>query len=92
MRWRDDDDFDDSDFQGLRTSDRDDGDGDDGDDDTSPCPYCRRLIYADAVRCPHCENYLSTEDAAASPAGHSWWIILGVLVCLVLVAGWIVGL
>jgi hypothetical protein len=89
MRWRDDDDYDDTDFQGLRTFDRDDGDGDDEDDDTSPCPYCRRPIYADAERCPHCGNYLSAEDAP--PSRQSWWIILGVLVCLVVVAGWIMG-
>ena len=57
----------------------------DDEEDTVPCPYCRRPIYEDAVRCPHCEHYLSREDA---PARHSWWLLLGVLVCVLLALGW----
>jgi hypothetical protein len=57
------------------------------DDDTIPCPYCRRPVYEDAERCPHCENYLSREDA---PAGiKPWWIVIGLLVCLAIAVGWI---
>jgi hypothetical protein len=59
----------------------------DDDDDTIPCPYCRRAVYADAERCPHCENYLSREDAP--PAAKPWWIVIGLLVCLVIAAGWL---
>jgi hypothetical protein len=55
------------------------------DDDTVPCPYCRRPVYEDAERCPHCEHYLSAEDAPARPP---WWLLLGVLVCLLIAVGW----
>jgi len=58
----------------------------DEDDDTIPCPYCGREIHEDSVCCPHCENYLSEEDA---PARKPWWLILGVVVCLLIVYMWI---
>jgi hypothetical protein len=58
-------------------------------EDTIPCPYCRREIHHDSVRCPHCEHYLSREDEP--PAGKPWWLIGGVLVCLVIVFWWIRG-
>jgi hypothetical protein len=59
------------------------------DDDTVPCPYCRRPIHEDAQRCPYCEHYISDEDA---PAGHkSWWLIAGALLCLAVVAWWVLG-
>jgi hypothetical protein len=50
-----------------------------------PCPYCGQSVYDDAERCPHCENYLSEEDA---PAQRPWWLLPGVLVCLLLAVGW----
>jgi hypothetical protein len=55
-------------------------------EDTIPCPYCRQPIHEDSVRCPHCENYLSDEDV---PARKPWWLILGVVVCLLIVYMWI---
>lgn len=61
----------------------------DADDDEPrvPCPYCRREIHEDAQRCPYCERYISAED---SPAGRKpWWIILGVVLCLLMVLGWL---
>ena len=72
-------------------SDGDDLDGDDldGDDTTLPCPYCQRPIYADAPRCPYCENYLSDEEAA--PPRKPWWIAIVVGLCLYLVYRWTVG-
>ena len=57
-------------------------------DDTTPCPYCGRDIYDDAERCPYCESYISQEDA---PSRHSPWIVAGVVICLVIVALWILG-
>ena len=33
-------------------------------DATIDCPHCGKEIYEDAERCPHCERYLSDEDAA----------------------------
>ena len=73
----------------------DDGYGDDEyapDDDESetvPCPYCREEIHEDAVRCPSCGNYISAEDAP--PGRKPWWLIVGVIVCLVIVYFWIFG-
>jgi predicted nucleic acid-binding Zn ribbon protein len=68
-----------------RTRD-DDWDDPDHEDTTQPCPYCRRDIHEDAVRCPYCENYLSRED---EPAGRrSKWFYLILLLCLVIAIGW----
>ncbi len=53
---------------------------DDDDAETIPCPYCKREIHEDAQRCPHCENYISTEDTP--PTAKPWWIIIGVVACL----------
>lgn len=62
----------------------------DGDDEpTVPCPYCRREIHEDSSRCPYCEQYISREDAPAG--GKPWWLVVGVVVCLLLVLMWIVG-
>jgi hypothetical protein len=59
----------------------------DGEERTLPCPYCRRAIHEDSVRCPHCESYISGEDAP--PSRKPWWIILGVLACLYAIYQWI---
>ncbi len=79
-------DFDEEDF------DNDEGDFDDDadeDEPTVPCPYCRREIHEDAQRCPYCDQYISAEDA---PAGRKpWWIVLGVVLCLLMVLGWLWG-
>jgi predicted nucleic acid-binding Zn ribbon protein len=64
-----------------------DEDGDEDEDATIPCPYCRRAIHEDSVRCPYCEQYISEEDAP--PGRKPWWIILGVLLCLIVVGLWI---
>jgi hypothetical protein len=58
-------------------------------EDTIPCPYCHREIHHDSVCCPYCEQYLSREDEP--PARKPWWLIGGVLVCLVIVYWWIRG-
>jgi endogenous inhibitor of DNA gyrase (YacG/DUF329 family) len=60
----------------------------DDDTDTDPCPYCRRPVYHDAEQCPHCGQYISAEDA---PAHRPLWVLAGVVVCLVLVALWVLG-
>lgn len=79
MSWQDaDEDLDDFEYP-------DTADGDD--DETIPCPYCSRAVYEDAERCPGCGHYLSREDG---PSRHPWWLILGVLLCLVVVLGWVI--
>jgi hypothetical protein len=66
----------------------DDNDYEDDDDEpTVPCPYCRRPIHEDSQRCPYCEEYISAEDAGASPK--PWWLYAGVAVCLLIVFLWI---
>lgn len=56
--------------------------------ETVPCPYCRRPVYEEAERCPHCGHYLSREDA---PTRHSGWIVLGAILCLMAALGWVLG-
>lgn len=63
------------------------GQSDEEDEPTIPCPYCRREIYEDSVRCPHCGQYISEEDA--SPGRKPWWVILGVVLCLLVIWLWI---
>ena len=73
-RWPDDEDDWDDDF------DADEGDdfdaSNDEDETTIPCPYCRRPIHEEAERCPHCEQYVSQEDAPSSRK--PWWLLVGV--------------
>jgi hypothetical protein len=69
--------------------DEDDGDGEDEQDTTIPCPYCRQPIHEDSQRCPHCEQYISQEDAP--PSRKPWWLLVGVLLCLYAVYRWIAG-
>jgi hypothetical protein len=73
--------------------DWDDGEWDDADaesdegEPTIPCPYCRQEICEDSLRCPHCGQYISAEDSP--PGRKSWWIIIGVLLCLAAIIVWI---
>jgi hypothetical protein len=62
---------------------------DEDEEPTIPCPYCKRQIHEESQRCPHCENYISAEDAP--PTAKPWWIIVGTLLCLYVVYLWIVG-
>ena len=74
--------------------DRDDeselDDPDELDDDEAslmPCPHCLGTIFDESERCPHCGQYLSEEDSPLRPA---WWIVVGVVVCLLVVLRWII--
>lgn len=55
-------------------------------DDSQPCPYCKRMIYHDAVRCPYCEQYLSEEEVTRSTPR---WVAVTAVVCLVVTVLWI---
>lgn len=82
-RWSDDDDADD-----WSDDDFDDYDVEDDDEEpTVPCPYCRREVHEDAQRCPHCERYISREDAP--PSRKPLWIIATAILCLYLMLRWI---
>ena len=43
---------------------------------TVTCPHCGREVLEDSPRCPHCENYLSREDAPAQPRSWFWGIMM----------------
>jgi predicted nucleic acid-binding Zn ribbon protein len=79
MSW---DDADDDDYSGFDTSDPDE-------DATVPCPACGAEIYDDAERCPECGHYQTREEA--SRAKTPLWIIVGAIICLAIVALWIIG-
>jgi uncharacterized protein (DUF983 family) len=81
MRDRDDE------FDLDESDDLDDEDQDDASAVTMPCPHCSGTIYDDSERCPHCGEYLSREDLPYRPP---WWVVVGVGICLVIVARWIV--
>lgn len=67
----------------------DDADWDSDSEPTIACPYCHEQIHEDSQRCPYCEQYISEEDSP--PGRKSWWLVLGVIVCLYVVYRWIVG-
>lgn len=78
-RHYDDDDLDDDEYP-------DPGQGDEDSVDTIPCPYCKRAVFEDAERCPHCENYLSRED---SPSQIPPWLKVGALLALAAALTWV---
>jgi len=61
---------------------------DEDDDCCVPCPYCGREILEESEQCPHCEHYISREDAPS--ARKPIWILVGVVLCLYVVYRWIV--
>jgi hypothetical protein len=78
----DDEDLDDSEYP-----DEPEADGDDS-DETIPCPFCGEPVYEEAERCPSCGQYLSREDA---PRRIPAWFLLGVILSLAVVLGWILA-
>jgi hypothetical protein len=69
--------------------DADDWNDDDPDeDDTDECPHCGASIYDDSECCPRCGHYLSSVDA---PRRHPWWVLAGVIACLLMVSWWVVN-
>jgi len=61
---------------------------DDDDDGTAPCPYCGKDKWEESERCPHCGNYVSRED---KPSQTPRWVIVTAVVCLVIVAMWVLS-
>ena len=60
---------------------------DDEEEATVPCPHCREEIHEDSQWCPHCEQFISAEDGTVV-GKPMWWTAIA-LVCLLLVALWI---
>lgn len=58
---------------------------------TVPCPYCREEISEEAQWCPHCENYLSREDAPPSGPKRTWFWIVMMLLALGVALLWVIG-
>jgi hypothetical protein len=54
---------------------------------TVPCPFCQKPVYDNAEWCPHCRNYLFYDGPP--PMQKPWWLLGGVLVCLLVVLYWI---
>ena len=52
-----------------------------------PCPYCGKPVYEQAELCPHCESYISDEDAQRRRVGKWFW--LGVIFVLGAVVTWV---
>lgn len=86
-----DDDFDADEDYDSDEYDAEDGDleDDDAEEPTIACPYCGQEIHEDSQRCPHCEHYVSEEDAPLTKK--PWWIVVGVIACLYLVYRWTIG-
>ena len=42
-----------------------------------PCPHCGEMITEDHLRCPHCEMYLSSEDAPPEKKSRFVYVMLG---------------
>lgn len=60
----------------------DDYEVDEDDDGTDPCPYCGEPVHCDAILCPHCDRYLSEEDAP--PEKKPSWIVITTFICLII--------
>jgi hypothetical protein len=69
-------DGDDNDFDAL--------DPEDDDIDLRTCAECGRDVVADAIACPYCGFYLEP-DAREFGNGRPWWVVLGVLLCLLMI-------
>lgn len=64
----------------------------DDSDDLITCPYCEEQIYDESEQCPHCGNYISAEEEGdISYVQKPMWMIVGVVLCLLVVIGWILS-
>ena len=53
------------------------------DAETDPCPYCKKPVYEDTVRCPYCGAYINLEDEPPSPK--QTWFLIAVIAAIVVV-------
>ena len=59
----------------------------DNEQETYPCPYCGEDVYEDAERCPHCDKYISGEDAP--PTRKPLWFVVALVLALAMLLGWL---
>ena len=57
----------------------------DDESDTVVCPSCGAAIYEDTPRCPICGEYV-TFSASPFSGKPAWWIVLGLLGSVALIA------
>lgn len=57
--------------------------------ETVPCTFCRREVAENAEWCPHCRNYLFYDDTLTRDK--PWWLVGGVVACLLVVLYWILS-
>jgi endogenous inhibitor of DNA gyrase (YacG/DUF329 family) len=55
------------------------------DENTRPCPHCGKEIYDNAEQCPKCGKYVDDDSSPRRPV----WLIIGVILCLLIVIGWV---
>ena len=58
--------------------------------DTRACPACGTDVYEDADQCPVCGEFL-TPDTRLWSDKPTWWIILGILGIVTLIAALVIG-
>jgi hypothetical protein len=49
--------------------------------DLDVCPHCRKMIWEDAHRCPHCGEFISPSD---TPMSARSWVMIAVIIALLL--------
>jgi zinc-ribbon domain len=67
----------------------DDYDDDDSSGDFLPCSHCGAEIYEDSVSCPQCGEYI-TRNSHPLADRPWWWLALGVLGIVALLASLLV--
>ena len=45
--------------------------------DLAVCPHCRKMIYEESERCPHCGEYVTP---GAKPLSGWAWIVIGLMI------------
>lgn len=63
-----------------------DAQAEDDSPDLRPCPECGAEIYEDSEQCPICGNYITFGSLGPWSGRPLWWIILGAVGVVALIA------
>ncbi|MEM8734248.1 MAG: hypothetical protein AAGG44_08500 [Planctomycetota bacterium] len=74
----------DEDFGDEEWDDSADEGWDDDETSTVPCPFCKREIYEEAIRCPYCDQYV--EGLSSPKPSQPTWVLWTAVLLLVLFA------